>query len=80
MGGVLTDPRVVHFWDENRVVGRWFAQHDPENSDNGIVWDAYYLYGPEAAWDSKPQPLISAGATVRSEADELKNKLLVLLK
>jgi hypothetical protein len=80
MGGVLTDPRVVNFWDENRVVGRWFAQHDPENSDSGIVWDAYYLYGPDAEWDSTPQPLISSGATVRAEADTLKNKLLPLLK
>ena len=80
-GGVLSDPRTVNFWDEKRIVGRWFAQQEnPEGSNNGIVWDTYYLYGPEAQWDSKPEPLISTGATVRAEVDELKRQLLPLLK
>lgn len=80
-GGVLNDPRTVHFWDEKKIVGRWFAQQgNPEDSDNGIVWDAYYLYGPDAQWDSKPEPVIGSGATVRSGADELKNQLVPLLK
>ena len=80
-GGVLSDPRTVNFWDEKKLVGRWFAQQgNREGSDNGIVWDAYYLYGPDAQWDSKPEPVISTGATVRAEVDELKQQLLPLLK
>ena len=79
-GGVLTDARAVHFWDEKRIVGRWFAeQRNTEDGEGGIVWDAYYLYGPDADWDSKPGPLISTGTTVRDEADKLKNKLIPLL-
>lgn len=79
-GGILTDNRAVHFWDEQKMVGRWFAQQEtPPGGDNGIVWDAYYLYGPDAQWDSKPEPLIGTGATVRSEADKLKNTLIPLL-
>lgn len=80
-GGILTDNRAMHFWDEQRTVGRWFArQENPQGGDNGMVWDAYYLYGPDAQWDSKPEPLISKGATVRDEADELKKQLIPLLK
>ena len=79
--GVISDPRVLHYWDEHRILGRWFAQQEnPENADDGIVWDAYYLYGPEATWESKPEPLISSGATVQDEADELKRKIATLLK
>ena len=80
-GGVLTDNRAIHFWDEQRTVGRWFAQQEnPQRADNGIVWDAYYLFGPEAQWDSKPEPLKGMGATVRAEADRLKNELVPLLQ
>lgn len=78
--GVLNDPRAVHFWDERRIVGSWLAQQENPQSDSpGIVWDAFYLYGPNAQWDSKPEPLITTGATVRDEADELREKLDRLL-
>lgn len=79
-GGVLHDSRVVHFWDEQRTVGRWFAEQDPENSDNGVVWDAYYLYGPDAEWGTTVGPLLSSGSTVRSESDNLKRNILPLLR
>jgi hypothetical protein len=79
-GGVLTDSRATHFWDEKRMVGRWFAkQENSEDSNPAIVWDAFYLYGPDARWDSKPEPLVTNGVTVRDEADELKSKLVPLL-
>ncbi len=79
-GGVLTDTRAVHFWDERRIVGRWFAeQGSPEGNDGGIVWDAYYLYGPDAQWDNKPEPLIGTGAPVRADTDKLKNELIPFL-
>ncbi|MEP6742235.1 MAG: hypothetical protein ABJB61_07025 [bacterium] len=78
--GVLTDGRATHFWDEKKIVGRWFAKQDNPQADSpGIVWDAFYLYGPNAEWDSKPEPLIIFGATVRDEAGKLKEKLVPLL-
>ena len=70
----------MHFWDEKKRVGRFFADKDPETDDPDVVWDAYYLYGPDAVWVTKPEPLISSGATVRSKADDLKNRLLPILK
>lgn len=78
--GVLEDSRVLHFWDEKKKVGRYFAGKDPDTDDPDVVWDAYYLYGPDAEWTTKPEPLISDGATVRNEADELKSRLMPLLK
>jgi len=51
---VLDDPRVTNYYDADRVVGSWFAQH---TGGGGIVWDAYFLYGPDAAWSSEPRPL-----------------------
>jgi len=80
-GNVIDDPRVVHFWDDQKVVGRWFARQDnPAASDPGIVWDAYYLYGPEAAWTSELPPLISRGATVVDEFEGLRRSLSELVK
>ncbi|MGH9970432.1 MAG: hypothetical protein ACREBG_21945 [Pyrinomonadaceae bacterium] len=80
-GNVITDPRVIHFWDDQKVIGRWFAAQDnPEESDPGIVWDAFFLYGPDARWDGALQPPLSRGATVLDEYDTLEKSLLPLLK
>jgi len=79
-GDVLSDQRVAHFWDENKIVGRWYAEHgNTDNRDPGIVLDAYYLYGPDAEWRSKPDPLLSGGGTIRDRYDELQQKLAPLL-
>lgn len=77
---MITDPRVEHFWDEQKVVGRWFAKQDnPQADDSDIVWDAYLLYGPDAQWNARPEPLIDQGATIRNEFDTLYENLLPLL-
>jgi len=79
-GGVFDDSRVVHFWDEKKKVGRYFANKDPESDDPDVVWDAYYLYGPDAQWLAKPEPLVTSGSTVLDEFDNLKSRLPPLLK
>ena len=79
-GGVLEDARVTHYWDEQKRVGRLFAGKDPESNDPDVVWDAFYVYGPDAQWSSaRPEPLIVSGSTVLDEFDSLKSKLLPLL-
>ena len=79
-GNVITDPRVAHFWDDKKVVGRWFAQQETPEIDAGIMWDAYFLYGSDAQWNAKPEPLISFGATVLDEYETLEKNFLPLLK
>jgi hypothetical protein len=69
---LLADPRVTHFWDENRIVGLWFAKADLGGLGYaGIVWDAFFLYGGEARWGRVPGPLVRAGAPVISTSDRL---------
>jgi len=66
---VLNDPRVTNFYDPSRVVGQWFASHGDQG--RGIVWDAYFLYGPGASWDAEPAPLVSSGGTVIDSSGDL---------
>jgi hypothetical protein len=65
---LFNDSRVTNFYDPNRVVGTWFAQR---TGAGGIVWDAYFLYGPDATWDSEPAPLVSSGSTVIGSSSDL---------
>ena len=66
---VLNDRRVTNYYDPGRLVGSWFASH--VETGGGIVWDAYYLYGPEAAWTASPAPLLSSGSTVIGSSSDL---------
>ena len=77
-GGVLDDSRVVHFWDDKKKVGRYFAGKDPETNDPDVVWDAFYVYGPDAQWLLKPEPLLVTGSTVIDEFDGLQKALATL--
>ena len=57
----MPDVRVLHFWDGERVIGQWIAQKI--DGYDGISWDSYYLFGPEATWKTVPSPLVSSGRT-----------------
>jgi hypothetical protein len=45
-GTTTPDPRVMHFWDGELQVGKWFARQ--VDGYDGTSWDTYYLYGPGA--------------------------------
>ena len=79
-GGILDDPRVLHYWDEKKRVGRFYADKDPESNDPDVVWDAFYLYGGDAKWIERPDRELATGITVRNEFDTLKTALLPLLQ
>ena len=66
---VLNDRRATNYYDPDRVVGAWFATH--VDSEDGIVWDAYFLYGPDASWTANPSPLLSSGGTVIGSSSAL---------
>jgi hypothetical protein len=69
---VMSDPRVTSFWDREKLVGRWFSHHVTKRQ--GIIWDAYFLYGPDAKWDRELGPLLSrsAASSVIASAGQLK--------
>lgn len=75
---LMPDPRVQHYWDENRVVGRFFADKGP--SFGGVAWDIYFLYGSNASWTDLPEPLISSGFTLIGSKDRLLNAIVPLFE
>jgi hypothetical protein len=68
-GGGLSDPRVVHLWDQQDVLGNWFADHLPNYQ--GGTWDAYLLFGKGVTWTNQPPPVISSGSSVIDQKDAL---------
>ena len=76
---LITDPRATLFWDQEKVVGRWFAEHNIADCGADILWDAYLLFGPEAEWDAVPSPLISWGVPVYHRSEDLKAAIRPLL-
>ena len=70
--GLLDDPRVTQYWDGDGVTGRWFAENDLGGlGASGFVYDAYYVFGPDAAWADEPAPLVGARVPVTSYSEEL---------
>jgi hypothetical protein len=61
------------------MLGRYFADKEPESDEPNVVWETYYLYGPDAQWLAKPEPVIATGTTVMDEFKELKSSIVPLL-
>ncbi len=76
-GGGLNDPRVIHLWDQQDVLGGWFVAHLPDYQ--GSDWDAYLLFGPTTTWTAQPPPLISSGSSVIGTKDQLAHSIGPLL-
>ena len=73
----LTDQRVTHLWDGPDVSGGWLAGN--VDGYEGSDWDTYLLFGPDATWDAKPDPLLSSGGPVDAELDRLEQAIGPLL-
>jgi hypothetical protein len=76
-GTTMPDNRVKHFWDGESEIGQWFAQE--VDGYEGTAWDVYYLYGPDATWESVPSPLVEAGGTIYDQRETLEMQLNTLL-
>jgi hypothetical protein len=75
---IMPDGRVKHFWDGELEVARWFARQ--VDGYEGVSWDMYYLYGPEAVWKAVPAPLVGSGGTIYRERATLETQVDTLLK
>jgi hypothetical protein len=79
--GFIGDPRVAQFWDEERVLGRWLAETGVGGAaSSSIVWDAYFLFGPNAEWNERPAPLVGVGEPVISNTGSLERQLAPFLR
>jgi hypothetical protein len=78
---VLDDPRVVSFWDGDRVAGRWFADRELGGlgGPGDIVWDAYYAFPKSAIWASTPTPLLAAGSDIVDNTSALEHEFIPLV-
>ncbi|MCI0396701.1 MAG: YceI family protein, partial [Chloroflexi bacterium] len=86
---LLNDPRVIHFWDQQRLVNAWFAANvpleGPERAslrrtygqlDWGVyIWDAYFLYGPEGEWAGVAQAPAGAGYPIIQNRETIRAAL-----
>jgi hypothetical protein len=63
---VLDDPRVVQFWDGDRISGRWLNDRrlGGLGYPGGIVWDAYYAFPGDSTWLNQPSRLLAAGSDI----------------
>ena len=79
---LLSDPRVIHRWDEPKAVGTWYASRTPSMrpqltpdskwGDGHVLWDAFLLYGVDSQWDDAPTGLIHWGRTIVAGRETLK--------
>ena len=87
---LLTDPRVIHWWDEGKTVGRWYMPRvdamrsamSPQSVGlaGNVLWDAYIVYGPEARWGDQPTGLRRWGRTILRTQEGLRDAFEALLK
>jgi len=77
-GTSMPDTRVMHFWDGKHVIGQWFAKEI--DGYEGVSWDSYYLYDPDAVWETVPSPLVGSGGTIYGERAALKMQVNTLLE
>ena len=78
-GDLLNDPRVVHYWDRDKLLGRWYANHSKQGQGDEVWWDTYLLYGPGSRWQEGPDQLVSSGSTILDTRRELKASLAPFL-
>lgn len=83
----LPDPRVVHFWDEDRAVGDWYGARLAAMNETLVpgsrgveppLWDAYLVYGPDATWVEEPRGLRRWGRTVLLTKEALRESVEAL--
>jgi hypothetical protein len=74
----MVDPRVTHLWDTGGLIGAAFLDRFGVDLD-GLDYDFFLLFGPEATWGSTPPRPVSSGGTVISASDRLASAAAGLL-
>ena len=77
--GLLSDERVRHFWDENKIVGTWYGENITQKSEGHVEWDAYFLYTQPGSWQDQQGPS-SWGRTIVQTREQLKAEVAALFE
>ncbi len=75
---VISDRRVTNYWVNDHSVGDWFGR--AVLKQDGLCWDAFFVYGPGARWRDIPAPLRAYGSPIIRHADDLVHALAPLLR
>jgi len=68
----LNDERAVHYWNESRSIGKWFAQNITACEPLGpIAWDVIYLFEPDAEWSEQAPETVFCPSPAYAHPDEL---------
>lgn len=77
---LLTDSRVVHYWDAERLVGSWYGEQVTAKAAGHVEWDMYFLYQASSEWKEEgPTDEISRGRTIVETRKRLQADLLKVL-
>lgn len=71
----ISDPRVIHYWDKDKIAGKWLVERRIVEYPDKILWDAFLLFDRKALWLETPQPLSSWGRPVYPERNKLASSL-----
>jgi hypothetical protein len=76
---LLTDPRVIHLWDEKKLVGNWYgAQPERTARSGGTAWDAYFAYGGDSVWEERPSGLAGWGSPIIRSKEQFETDVRLL--
>ena len=81
---LFDDPRVRVYWDERKVLGRWYDENvtrlgKRRGEDDRIEWDTFILYGADAKW-GEPYNQLSWGRPLNQERERLASGLEIALE
>jgi hypothetical protein len=66
----------AQFWDGGRIVGRYLADEDLGGlGSSGVVWDAWFVFSPDATWNERPTGLVASGSPVITSTATLEDAL-----
>jgi hypothetical protein len=60
----IIDPRVTHYWDEAKAVGKALASRDDLAAWRPVAWDVWAVFPAGARWDDAPPRPAAFGGTV----------------
>ena len=77
---LLTDARVIQFWDDSRLLGNWYATFKEFSKGSGdTVWDAYFSYNADSTWINHPSGLIGWGTPIITHKTQFLESVVALL-
>lgn len=69
----VPDGRATHFWDNEQTVSDELAT--AYRDEGGLLWDAIFVFGPDAKWGTTPPTPEGSGAPVVDAISDVEQTL-----